>query len=100
MSNKKYSPVEVAIAVLKKTEQLYKASTLAKSDIAAPATPSPAPTAPAPTAPPVKGHIKLAKFMGRMEAKREKPVSKAETAKDSPKEKPQEIKKTSKIKRP
>lgn len=28
---------------------------------------------------PMKGHIKLAKFVGRMEAKREKPVDKAET---------------------
>lgn len=121
MSNKKISPREAAILVLKKAEELYKASTLAKGDWAkihsklkregyseesadkidgaikakmgksedlkkdAPM-PSPTPSpAPMPTInqqignpfgkaeggeAPMKGHIKLAKFMGAMEAKR------------------------------
>ena len=122
MSDKKVSPREAAVMVLKKAEELYKASSLAKGDWAKihsklkrdgyseesadkidgaikakmnksdeqGSNPDAAADAqlgekveqdvqeheqgnadPAHAEPEMKGHIKLAKFMGRMEAKRE-----------------------------
>ena len=96
MATNKYSAKQAAIAVLKKAEELYNASTLAKGEMKKemgapmpPAAPSPAGAAQpmqkmgmseAPEgAPmekmgmseaPMKGHIKLAKFVGRMEHKK------------------------------
>ena len=101
MSDRKFTPKEAALAVLKKAEELYKSSTLAKGEIKKDmGMPAPAaPMAPASAPPmgksdplqkmgmsegsegapmekmgmseaPMKGHIKLAKFMGRMEHKK------------------------------
>jgi hypothetical protein len=92
---KKYSAKEAALAVLKKAEEVLKKSELLKAEIkSGPANSvesQPAPNKnpaeiaengnPAPGALPqntdtygaeMKGHIKLAKFIGRMEAKRGK----------------------------
>jgi len=82
MQDKKFTPREVALAVLKKAEDLYNASSLGKKAKASPkkAAPGEEPVDPDaepdtdvdPTADPapVKGHVKLGKFMDRMEAKR------------------------------
>jgi hypothetical protein len=112
MADKKISPREAAIQVLKKAEELYKASTLSKAEKpiqkmgmseAPPAAPmqkmgmseqnpdekadaqlgekveqdvqqheeqNEDPASHASAEAPMKGHIKLAKFMGAMEAKR------------------------------
>lgn len=100
MSDKKFTPKEAALAVLKKAEELLRASSLAKSE----------PPFEAPASNPdekedaelgeevesavedhqsaqagMKGHIKLAKFMGRMEHKKgqkAKPMDKVETGKE------------------
>lgn len=89
MSDKKYSPKEAAIAVLKKAEELYKGSALVKLSKSDEMGNNPDAKADAQLGEKVeqdvqeheqsnedpahsmKGHIKLAKFMGRMEHKKE-----------------------------
>ena len=89
MAEKRFTPVEAAIAVLAKAKELYGASVLAKSEPNG-ANPDAAADAqlgekveqdvqqheasnadPAHAEAPMKGHIKLAKFQGRMEHKKE-----------------------------
>lgn len=101
---KKYTAKEAAIAVLKKAEEMLKAhklTNLAKSELNAtppdgvqkdpnPAAPdahengNPAPGAmpqnKQPYAAELKGHLKLAKFMGHIESKRKKPAAPMEKA--------------------
>ncbi|HEY5235752.1 MAG TPA: hypothetical protein VIJ14_06210 [Rhabdochlamydiaceae bacterium] len=93
MSSNKISPREAAVMVLKKAEELYRASRLSKSDAEGhnpdakadaalgeqveqdvqqheEDNTDPAHADPAQAQSETKGHIKLAKFMGRMEHKR------------------------------
>lgn len=92
MADKKYTPIEAAVAVLNKAKEMYRASTLAKAEHqphpgATSLVPSYGATAQAQeeahlkspqgeaerhasNAARMKGHIKLAKFVGRMESKR------------------------------
>jgi hypothetical protein len=100
MSEKKFTPIEAAMAVLNKAKELYGASTLAKAEHQA----HPGPTSAIPAygaakqaeseahlrspegdaqrkeqnSKMMKGHIKLAKFVGRMDAKKES-MGKSET---------------------